>query len=87
MCVRVCVNSAPVILGGIPGGPRMPGGGIPGGGPPRAIIGGIPGGGIPGGGRLNGACPGPVEELRQLCHMHKIHKQHIHVCIHVHVHV
>lgn len=54
------VTSAPVIPGGIPGGPRMPGGGIPGGGPPRAIMGGIPGGGIPGGGRLNGACPGPI---------------------------
>ena len=48
----------PLIPGGIPGGPRMPGGGIPGGGPPRPIIGGIPGGGIPGGGRLKGACPG-----------------------------
>ena len=50
--------TVPLIPGGIPGGPRMPGGGIPGGGPPRPIIGGIPGGGIPGGGRLKGACPG-----------------------------
>ena len=48
----------PLIPGGIPGGPRIPGGGIPGGGPPRPIIGGIPGGGMPGGGRLKGACPG-----------------------------
>lgn len=54
----------PLIPGGIPGGPRMPGGGIPGGGPPRPIIGGIPGGGIPGGGRLKGACPG-AEETRE----------------------
>lgn len=49
----------PLIPGCIPGGPRMPGGGIPGGGPPRPIMGGgIPGGGMPGGGRLKGACPG-----------------------------
>ena len=52
---------SPLIPGGIPGGPRMPGGGMPGGGPPRPIMGGgMPGGGMPGGGRLNGACPGPV---------------------------
>ena len=56
----------PLIPGGIPGGPRMPGGGIPGGGPPRPIIGGIPGGGIPGGGRLKGACPGAEETGEEL---------------------
>ena len=51
----------------------MPGGGIPGGGPPRPIIGGIPGGGIPGGGRLKGACPGAEETEGGVESRHSVH--------------